>query len=189
MRGTIYLLIALLVVNTVFAINFTGQNETEIPDPVCGNDKRELGEECDPPEENCYTASFEEGFCTDECKCIAFGRHAICGNDIKEPEEECEKDIHCKNNEICDDCSCITITKTENITESNTTLGLNTTLNLITQINETIELEIEEPEVQPLITEEDLEKEDFDDSIGIKITSGITKIAKALFGWLVKLVW
>jgi cysteine-rich repeat protein len=52
----------------------------ETVDPVCGNDVREVGEECDLGTDNGMNMG-----CSENCK-----TESVCGNDIEEPGEACE---------------------------------------------------------------------------------------------------
>ena len=52
----------------------------ESVDPVCGNDVREVGEECDLGPDNGSNMG-----CSEDCK-----TESVCGNDIPEPGEACE---------------------------------------------------------------------------------------------------
>jgi len=98
------LFISLFIISTVAAWDYSRYNlrlqNTAIfifePAPtifkgVCGNNKLEVGEQCDPIMQplSPYCPDYAK-FCTDQCRC-----QTLCGNGHLEPGEECDGGLYC----------------------------------------------------------------------------------------------
>jgi len=144
-------------------------NATITPD-TCGNDKVDLGEDCDPPGKNCYTSAFQEGICDFSCLCDSsmtrdmFNRLNQTINEDKEEQDE--------------DNSSVIAFSMNNSEESDVNSGANAFSE-----NKTPEITgafVADP-IDDLIKEAKKPPENFEDSWGIKFTSAVTSVV--MLGW------
>ncbi|MBD3361872.1 hypothetical protein GF358_03715 [Candidatus Woesearchaeota archaeon] len=190
MKWVVVLLILILFCSFVSA-DFNGQYDT-----ACGNSAIEMGEECDPPGKKCYTPDLLEGKCTAECMCREYTGPA-CGNTFIETGEDCESDSDCPALHYCNaDCRCIAkIAAAENITKETPEKEIEEEKEVIEQrsfeeIQKQVEEEIEKKYTveEYVVNESYFKAEHFNESIGIKITGAVTKVAESLFGKLFDLI-
>jgi cysteine-rich repeat protein len=73
------------------------ESETQPTGPVCGNCKREYGEECDDCSDAGEADAGTGKWCSSECMWVD------CGNERVDPGEECDDGSNGNNNDGCDD--------------------------------------------------------------------------------------
>jgi hypothetical protein len=185
MKRVVVCLILILLSSSVFADWNAAYNNT------CGNKAIEMGEDCDPPGKKCYMKdSYQEGTCDFECLCKDY-IIPVCGNGYLEDDEKCEKDDDCPMFNYCNaNCECISkIAPSENKTEEiidetkeNESNELIIEKELDSKTNETIVYE------DFIVNESYFERENFNESFGIKITGAVTHVTKSVFGSLWDLI-
>lgn len=97
---------------------------TQTPVQVCGNNKLEVGEDCEPPYNpasaapptsaiySCQTVNGTKGFCSQSCLCVPPAQtpppsQQYCGNGIVEGAEECDGPSTTPANATCSNCAIV----------------------------------------------------------------------------------
>jgi hypothetical protein len=97
---------------------------TQTPIQICGNNKLEIGEDCEPPYNPasalpptsaiyaCATINGTNGFCNQNCSCIPMKEEQppvqqYCGNNVKDVGEECDGPSTTPANAVCANCTIV----------------------------------------------------------------------------------
>ena len=156
----------------------------------CGNKilEKDKGEECDPPNSICFgKTTAEYGICESNCKCrISTAAKAnlenlpaFCGDSIKHKDEECEEDKDCPTSYVCSSCKCVKMLTQAEIEA----------MKQAAQQEKTGEVskEIDEKYKTPELPKVNLTGENFNETAGLKATSGIANFFRKIFGWIAAL--
>ncbi len=187
MKWVVVFLILILLCSSVSADWNAVYNNT------CGNKAIEMGEDCDPPGKKCYVPdSYQDGTCDVDCICQEYIL-AVCGNGYLEDDEKCEKDDDCPMFNYCNaNCECIPkIASETNKTEETIEKEMNNTKTKEIVIKKELDSKVNETVVvyeEFVINESYFERENFNESLGIKITGAVTKVTTSLFGSLWNLI-
>ncbi len=153
--------------NTTNATNTTTNQTNTTTIPInCGDKKVEFGEECDPPGKECYTKALTKGVCDFNCGCDPAMTPELFRN--------LNKSLNKKEEENTTTASVnFNVTETKTVKENKTpaiTGGI-----IINPIDD-------------LIKEAKQPSENFGDSVGIKITSAITKAVMRVWNIIMNVI-